>query len=64
MVEFYVTVWVFHAKVFHSFRERGNFWYRPTKYFHKVVWQPMQGVVGSLVITIVKFLENRPVKEF
>jgi len=32
-----------------------------TKYFHKVVWQHMQGTVGSLVNTIADFLENLPV---
>jgi len=26
-----------------------------TKYFHKVVWQHMQDVVGSLIITFAKF---------
>jgi len=25
-----------------------------TKYFHKVVWQHMQGVVGSLITTLLQ----------
>jgi len=36
-----------------------------TIYFHKVVWQHMQGVVGSSIITLPQILlENLPVKEF
>jgi len=28
MVESYMTVGVFHARLFPSFREHGNFWYQ------------------------------------
>ena len=95
-----MTVWVFRARLFHSFCERGDFWYTDiakfaghlphrygnslamgspgrgdipaftpaeagTIYFHKVVWQHMQGVVGSSIITLPQILlENLLVKEF
>jgi len=31
---------------------------------HKVVWQHMQGVVGSLIATLLQILENIPVENF
>ena len=49
MAESYTTVWVFHARLFHSFH----------------TWQHMQGVVGSSTNHfIANFLENLPVKNF
>jgi len=27
MIESYMTVWIFHARLFHSFCEYGNYWY-------------------------------------
>jgi len=42
---------VFHARLFHSYREHDDFW---NQIFHKVVWQHVQGVLVSLLITLLQ----------
>ena len=56
-----MAVWVFYASLFHSFLEHGIFW-NPD--FHKVVWQHVQGVVGSVIITWLQISRNLLVKKF
>jgi len=52
MVESYVTAWVFHARLLHSFREHDNFWYQI--FSQGSVATYMQGVLGSSIITLLQ----------
>jgi len=47
-----LAVWVLHGSLLHSLLERDNF---QTKIFYKVVWHRVQGMVGSLIITLSKY---------
>ena len=41
----------FRARLFHAFREHGNFRYR---IFSHGLWQHVHGVVGSLIATLLQ----------
>jgi len=50
-----MTVWVFHARLYHSFLEHGNFWYQ---ILLQVNVQHTQGAVGFLIITLLQIFQR------
>jgi len=50
-----MTVWVFHARLYHSFLEHGNFWYQ---ILSQVSVPHTQGVVGFLKITLLQIFHR------
>ena len=60
MVESNLTV--FHARLFHSFREHGNFWYQVFSLGCVATYARCGEIFNEHFIA--NFLENLPVKEF
>jgi len=56
-----MTVWVFHARLFHSFREHGNFLYQIFSQGRVAIYDRGGGIYNNVFIA--NFLENLPVKK-
>jgi len=59
-----MTARVFHARLFHTFRENGNFWYQICSQGSVATYEHMQGVMGDFNDHVIaNFLANLSVKK-